>query len=180
MAQKLKDLIAQARKHDFVAWSTIMSRHVNELRVMAAFYFPDYHKINDIVQDTFVFAFDNLAQFKQGNFKAWLKSICRNMIRSEKKRLKRKQSNDMRYKDYLILKLEDSLEAPKITDLNECLAGLKSEHQQLVQLKYTQGHTFEKIATQHNKSTSWAKMTLLRIRRLLKQCLDRETSEKQS
>jgi len=76
-----------------------------------------------------------------------------------------------------LLDTGDSFAEEHLANLNECLDSLKPEHQHLIHQKYQFRMSCEEISRLNQKSLSWAKMSLVRIRQTLKSCLNRMNAE---
>jgi len=66
------------------AYSEIVAEHQGMLLAYAAFRIPDAALVDEVVQQTFIRAFEQLRDFQPDkDFGIWLRSICRFMIMAE-------------------------------------------------------------------------------------------------
>ena len=61
--------------------------------------------------------------------------------------------------------------------LVECLETLKGEARNILEMKYGQGLKISQIASRSGKSVEAVEMMLVRIRRILRECIDRKAAE---
>ena len=168
---KIEELVSKAQKGDDTAFEQLVVLFLKDIRCYCAMHFPDSHKVDEICQEVFVFAYRKLALFDEGSFKAWLKAIAFNMIRKEKQRLQRKKKNLKNLADFLIIKHSPNKENPRLGDLDTCLNQLSSQKLELLRLKYAEKLSSEQLAERFEKTGGWVRMTLCRLRSSLKKCL---------
>jgi RNA polymerase sigma-70 factor (ECF subfamily) len=126
-----------------------------------------------VAQDVFLHVYDNVNDFQVGtNFRAWLYSIARNKVRAyheATRRLTRNKANALEY--FLQQKISES---PNLDDridlLNQCLAKLSSPVRDLVKKRYA-GMSIKDLSKATERSESSIKMTLLRARESLRNCI---------
>ncbi|NQZ56819.1 MAG: sigma-70 family RNA polymerase sigma factor [Lentisphaeraceae bacterium] len=168
----------KAQSGCLIAYEEIVNLHIARIRSFVAYSLPFDDAIHDITQETFILAHERLAQFTEGNFAAWLKALARNLVRKELTRLKRKKHNRDNYEKWFFIEnnAEEDIEPLHIDSLETCLKKLKYPHKKLLGLRYTDAYNSREIADYLQKSHSWVRTTLKRVRQSLKQCLQ-ETGE---
>jgi RNA polymerase sigma-70 factor (ECF subfamily) len=126
-----------------------------------------YGDAEDLAQETFVRAFEQLARYDPGRkFFTWLYTIALNLIRSHLRRRSRAaagveraptQGADRRSDPEALLMEEEALR-----DLTRALLRLPRRHMELIVLRFYQGLSFDDIAEIEGMSVSAAKMRVYR------------------
>jgi RNA polymerase sigma-70 factor (ECF subfamily) len=181
------DLTATLKKvlsGDRDAYSEIVAEHQGMLLAYAAFRIPDAALVDEVVQQTFIRAYEQLRDFQTDkDFGVWLRSICRFMIMAELKRVSRDRQNKDNYQEHLkITLLGEALQrGASETDedvlrrLRNCMGRLQQTARSLVTLRYQELLKVEEIASRLGQSATWVATTLFRVRETLRKCIG-ETS----
>jgi RNA polymerase sigma-70 factor (ECF subfamily) len=165
------------------AYSAIVAEYQDMLLAYAAFRVPDAALVDEVVQQTFIRAFEQLRDFQTDkDFGVWLRSICRFMILAELKRATRDRQNKDNYQEHLKVRLlADALargDPPADEDvlrrLKGCLGKLQQTARSLVTLRYQEYLKIEEIASRVGQSAAWVATTLFRVRESLRKCLEPE------
>jgi RNA polymerase sigma-70 factor (ECF subfamily) len=155
------------------------------LTSFAAWRLPDPHMVDEVVQQTFVRAYEQLAEFDpQSDFGTWLRVICHYFILTEQKRAVLDLQNRTRYRERVRHHLmQASAERAgidpqrhaedRLSLLRECRGKLPADLEKLVKLRYEEERRIADIAAHLERTESWVTMTLWRIRGLLRDCMDR-------
>jgi RNA polymerase sigma-70 factor (ECF subfamily) len=149
------------------------------LLAYAAFRVPDAALVDEVVQQTFIRAFEQLRDFQADkDFGVWLRSICRFMILAELKRASRDRTNKDNYQEHLRSELlGEALERGSLDDddlrvrLRDCLGKLQQTARSLVTLRYQELLKIEEIAQRTGQSAAWVATTLFRVRETLRRCI---------
>ena len=84
--ENLQATLRRVLAGDREAYSAIVSAHQDMLVAYAAFRLPDAALVDEVVQQTFIRAYEQLAEFQvDKDFGVWLRAICRFMILAELK-----------------------------------------------------------------------------------------------
>ena len=169
-----KQIIRRAKKGELKAFEELMRLHLPAVRAYVAYRLPIENCVEEICQETFIFAYQNIGQFKEGSFKAWLKAIARNLVLKEVNRFKRQGRNLERYQSYVVDNYEEK-EAQYSDGLALCLKSLKSEHRQLIDLRYRNNYNSREIAEYLGKGHSWVRTSLFRLRDQLRLCMEQHS-----
>jgi RNA polymerase sigma-70 factor (ECF subfamily) len=162
------------------AYSEIVAEHQGMLLAYAAFRIPDAALVDEVVQQTFIRAYEQLRDFQvDKDFGVWLRSICRFMIMAELKRVSRDRQNKDNYQEHLkVTLLGEALErGASETDedvlrrLRGCLGRLQQTARSLVTLRYQELLKVEEIAGRLGQSATWVATTLFRVRETLRKCI---------
>ena len=162
------------------AYSEIVAEHQGMLLAYAAFRIPDAALVDEVVQQTFIRAYEQLRDFQTDkDFGVWLRSICRFMIMAELKRASRDRQNKDNYQEHLkITLLGEALERGTsdadddvLARLRGCLGRLQQTARSLVTLRYQELLKVEEIAARLGQSATWVATTLFRVRETLRKCI---------
>jgi RNA polymerase sigma-70 factor (ECF subfamily) len=183
--ERLEETLRRVRAGDREAYSEIVRAYQDMLLAYAAFRVPDPALVDEVVQQTFIRAYEQLDAYRPGkDFGVWLRAICRFMILAELKRACRERENRREYRERLKLRLlEEALRAADggaegdLRDrLARCLERLQETSRALLRYRYEQLLKVEDIARRMGQSTAWVATTLFRIRETLRECLRQGTA----
>lgn len=174
-------LIQQILAGDRDAYAELVDEHQSMLLAYAAYRVPDRDLAEEVTQQTFIRAYEQLADFRTGqDFGVWLRVICRYMILAELKKQTRGRANREKYAE--VLRAELMVQAmnnlDKLPDgdiyaqLQACIEQLQPRASELINLKYTQDQSCREIAETTARSLTWVTSTLSRVRKALRQCLE--------
>jgi RNA polymerase sigma-70 factor (ECF subfamily) len=176
----LRGTIRRVLGGDREAYTGIVREHQDMLLAFAAFRIPDAALVDEVVQQTFIRAYEQLADFDPAkDFGTWLRAICRFMILAELKRRTRDRRNRETYRDRVrdslletaLPLVEEGADADELQRLRRCLQELQETSRKLVHFRYQQGLPLEDIARQVGQSASWVATTLFRVRDALRRCI---------
>ena len=173
-------LIKRVKSGDIDAFDMLMLEFGSSIRSFIAYHLPVKECIEEVSQRTFIYAFENIDNFKKGSIKSWLITIARNQTLAEIEQFKRIERNKEKYSDHLSA-LEVTLHPEKISErqfhLDHCLDQLKPEHFELIKLSYQEGYKAPEISKFLNKSHAWVRTSLMRVRNSLRQCIESQVAE---
>jgi RNA polymerase sigma-70 factor (ECF subfamily) len=179
----MKDLGESLRRvlaGDRNAYAEIVAAHQDMLLAYAAFRVPDAALVDEVVQQTFIRAYEQIRDFQADkDFGVWLRSICRFMIMAELKRVSRDRSNKENYQEHLQAQLigqaletgDSGVDDDVLARLKGCLGKLQQTSRTLVTFRYQELMRVDEIAQRMGQSTTWVATTLFRIRESLRRCL---------
>ena len=170
-------LIARARQGDETASSELVARHLAPVRAFVAMRLPIPHVVDELTHETFVFAFTHLADFEmRESFRAWLRAIAFNLVRRELLRFARERQNLSNFERLQLAELEEEADQAGSRDevvfLEECMGRLPETMRQLLDDRYDRGLSGGQIAERLGRTEEWVRVTLLRVRRQLRDCID--------
>jgi RNA polymerase sigma-70 factor (ECF subfamily) len=177
------DLVATLKRvlaGDRDAYSEIVAEYQDMLLAYAAFRVPDAALVDEVVQQTFIRAFEQLRDFQTDkDFGVWLRSICRFMILAELKRATRDRQNKDNYQEHLKVRLlgealergESMADEDVLRRLKGCLGRLQQTARSLVSLRYQEFLKVDEIAARLGQSATWVATTLFRVRETLRKCI---------
>lgn len=182
----LDRILRRVLSGDRDAYSAIVAEHQDMLLAYAAFRLPDAALVDEVVQQTFIRAYEQLKDFDTTkDFGVWLRTICRFMILAELKRATRDRSNKESYQEHLrgslldeaLQRGESSVDEDVLRKLKSCVSKLQSAARSLVTLRYQELLKVEEIAERLGQSSTWVATTLFRVRESLRKCMGQAAGE---
>ena len=166
-------LVERARKGDASAYDQIMHRHAKRLYALAASMVGNPADAEDVVQETFLGAYKQLAAFQgRSSLKTWLTRICvlqvSKLYRSRKVRRMAPLGSDVPGGH------EPSVGSPvghadRRADVQAMLASLSPEHREVLVLRELQGLSYKEIADVLGVPQGTVESRLFRARQQLKE-----------
>lgn len=174
----MKNLIQQACTGDQHAFEKIVQLHKRKLTVVAYSYTKDYMAAQDMVQETFIKAYQCIHQLKEPTyFSTWL---CKILIRQCIHHLNtKKQAMKLEF-ELQQLQLIQADHSPQFDELYEAINKLKEQYRNVIVLHYFYDFKVQEIANLFDKPLNTIKIHLHRARIQLKQLLEstQQTSKK--
>jgi RNA polymerase sigma-70 factor (ECF subfamily) len=177
----LAETVRRVLSGDRDAYSDIVREYQDMLLAYSAFRVPDAALVDEVVQQTFIRAYEQLADYKPDkDFGVWLRTICKFMILAELKRTVRDRENRQGYREHLqvallgeALRREDARpDEDLLARLKGCLGKLQESSRSLVRYRYEQFLKVEDIAARVGQSATWVATTLFRVREALRKCME--------
>lgn len=180
------DIIAAVRAGDSDAFAALVERYQRTLYYFVVGKVADDTEAKDIVQKTFVAAFQNLEGFRLGeSFFAWLKGIALNHCRNEWRRYQ----SQARLAGRLLEEKRAELELASFDDrshdderrlaaLRQCLQQLDPQEQAVIEMRFVQELPLTAISEQLGRGAEAARLFLYRIRQRLANCVKKRLSLK--
>src|SRR5881396_46713 len=177
------EVITAVQAGDKEAFSALVERYQRTLYYFVVGKVADDTEAKDIVQKTFVAAFQNLAEFRAGeSFFAWLKGIALNHCRNEWRRYQSQARLAGRLLEEKRAELElASFDARPDDDrrlavLRQCLEQLSPHEQTVVEWRFVQELPLAAIGEQLGRGAEAARLFLYRIRQRLADCVRKRLS----
>ena len=182
MPEHEKRLVEKVKSGDMDAYERLMDIYANKLRVFIAYRVPARHLVNEIAQEVFVFAFERINEFRGNtNFGSWLRAIAYNKIRHKLLNFAREQRHKREYFSELLVRSTrinvPSSDPCMIEHLKDCVQQLPEHLNELVNLKYNLSFSGIEIAEKLDRSASWVRTSLFRVRKMLRKCVERKTMQ---
>ena len=173
-------LIQRVLAGDDTAFSTLVKRHQKPVHALAWRKTGDFHVAEEITQDTFLKAYQNLSTLKEPQkFAGWLYVIAANYCKmwKRKKRLSTQSLENTSsaelekatYSGYVIAENERITVEAQREVVKQLLAKLQESDRIVITLYYLGGMTYEEISEFLGVSVSAIKNRLYRARRRLKE-----------
>ena len=178
-------LIHAAQNRDLDAFNTLILHYQDSVFNTALRILGDEDQAQDAAQEAFISAFQSIASFRGGSFKAWLMRIVTNACYDELRRQKRRPTTPLEPET----KDGEEIDSPKwMADKNltpaqkaeadelehaiqHCLDALPTEFRSVVVLADIQGMDYSEVATSIRVPLGTIKSRLARARLRLRECL---------
>ncbi|MFC1499205.1 RNA polymerase sigma factor [Verrucomicrobiota bacterium] len=172
-------LITKAQMGDLGAFEELMHMHIQRVQAYVAIRLPLPHLVDEITHETFIFAYNHIKDLSDdSNFGAWIKAVAYNKVRAEVLRYARERTNKEKYLVNLIVQMSNNKLPEKrlavIEHLEDCMRQLPKHMKELLKFRYYFGSSSEEIAEKFDRSTAWVRTSLFRVRKTLKQCIERK------
>jgi RNA polymerase sigma-70 factor, ECF subfamily len=170
-------LIRRVQAGDIEAFAPLVHEHLPVVRAFVALRLPVPNVVDEITHETFVFGFRHIAEFEPDrSFRAWLRGIAWNLVRAELQRFAREQANLSRFEQAQLAGFSRGIDSETASDdaifLEECLHELPPNMRRLVEERYRRGLTMQEIGVAMGRTVEWVRVTLFRIRKQLRECID--------
>lgn len=169
--------IKKGQSQDLQEYVTLMIAHQTNLRAFIYSLLPNSPDVDDVVQNTNAVLWQKRDKFKAGtNFLAWAFKIARYQVQHQQGRLKR--DGRLVFSDKLVSLIvettpTDQSHDRRMTALDGCLAKLTDKQRELINERYTPGHSLEQHAGKAGRSAGSLRIALHRIREILKLCVEK-------
>ena len=145
----------------------LVARHRGSIRAICLRIFGDGALADDVTQDVFAKAWQEMPRFEAWNFRAWIHTIARHRCVNELKR---------GFRQYEIAEPEEcSMSVPdrepdeqKRLEIEACLAKLTSPQRIVLKLYYFEGLTYDEIVNRTGYSAKAVKSHIQNGRRMLR------------
>lgn len=177
---EVQELVAAARTGSREAFATIVRRFQGDIRAVLGRAVGRADVVDDLAQEVFLTVLKDLDRFEgRSRFLVWMLGIARNTalmwLRGERRRRAREGAGlEAALAGVRVARLEARDGAREMADLaalEACLDELESEPRGLVEAVYFHGRTATAVARERGRSGSAVRMSLMRIRRSLADCI---------
>ena len=171
-SQKLKKTVK------LEAFTELVKKHQSGLRAFIRSIGVSSEKVDDYAQEAFLVAYKKFNEYDsdKASFGVWLKGIIRYLILNDQRKAARRfRLQDKYIGDLLIsdpITMGESNEH-EIHALNHCLSKLDGPAREMIRKRYNENLNSKDLAIVFNRKPSAIRQQLLRIRSILKSCLDR-------
>lgn len=174
---ELSEAIIKAKENNQMAFNFLLERFWNDVFGFMIKRTQNENDAEDITIETFFKAFDKINSFDQKfKFKTWLITIAKNThldrLRKQKNALTNQTTEEEENQVYWIQDDAPSAEDKLITEQNlaellKDIKKLKPHHQEIIQLRYFQEHSYQEISKIIDVPINNVKVKLLRAKKLL-------------
>lgn len=181
LLQELNDAVESVKTGDKSAYRRIVEQMLPVLRAYVISKSMPGMDVDDIVQRTFIEAYQSIGKFRKGtDFRAWLVTIARYQTLSEATRLKRQADYHSRFLPVEISRqmekrlADDELEDHRLPFLQECLKNVRKSSRELVRRRYEEDLSMDQIADVLKRTSGAVRKELCLIRKQLHECIQRK------
>ncbi|MFC1479466.1 RNA polymerase sigma factor [Planctomycetota bacterium] len=175
----MNETVKKVLKGDREAFRSIIIEYGPAIRSLLASHIYDSHTIDDLAQETFISAFQDLPRFDLSrDFLKWLRGIARNKISMHLRRMykntnavKQLRAQAMGYLSDKIIEKTEKDNSELVNRLKNCIQKLKGQVSRVIQLRYFGQEKVEAIALELNTSMSVVSVQLHRGRKQLESCM---------
>lgn len=182
-----KQLVQRATAGCSDSFRQLVEQNHQRVRLYLGKYVHCSAQVDDIAQEVFWIAFEQLSNFRQeAKFSTWLIGITRNKALEFLKAEAKGRKNQMKLFEAEMAsrqfaRLENGgqcdLEEQRILAMQLCLEQLPQPSRDLINRYYFDQQTATSIAAQSNVSTGSVRMKLMRIRQILLKCIMARSQE---
>ena len=169
------DLIARWRRGDERAASELVARHAQALARFAAS-FGAHEEVDDLVQDTFIRAFQSLDGFRaESSFRTWLFTIERRLLLDRRRAEKRRPSRVEVQEDDASTEYDalDAMVAGESANrVREAMRKLSPTQREVFALRVAQGLSYKEIAELVGTTEGAARLHYHNAMRAVKEHID--------
>jgi len=165
---------------DVDAYEAVVRQYQGMLLGYAANRLPDIDAAQEVVQLTFIRAYEQLNEYQpERDFGVWLCVICKHFILTELERQRRESRNLEKFSHALrrrigeeMVSAADDGQRDSLSALQECLKNLQTQAASVVRLRYDERQSCESIAESLDRTVTWVTSTLSRSRKVLRLCIE--------
>jgi RNA polymerase sigma-70 factor (ECF subfamily) len=178
-------LIEEAQKGSDEAFTHLVRLHQGRVRAYLGRCLRDAALVDDLAQEVFFTAYRTFATYGgEAPLATWLTGIARHRALAFLRGEARRRARDTRrflaaLSRWRLAELEASdpeAEDRRVAALLDCVRGLPPQSAAMIDRHYFKGHTAADIARQLGKDGGVVRMTLRRIRRALRDCVERQAA----
>lgn len=176
------DLVRRSASGDTDAFTRLIEIHQARVRMYIGSYVRAPDLVDDLAQESFMAAFTHIGTFRGQSFGSWLLGIARHrVLRHLRSTLRKSRVVDDLMADQLVERLEEEEDLRRLAEreaaivrLQHCLEKLPPASSEVVSEYYFRARTLADMSREMRKGESALRMTLFRIRRALRQCIERQ------
>lgn len=172
---------SQERTEEFLR---LLTEHDRTLAIYVTGLVQPLQDAQDILQEGKIVMWRHFGKFKSGtNFVAWGRKILLRQILAYRRKMKHRRHGQLN-EDILVLldvEMDSAIREKRWVEreqaLRECLRKLKPEQRELIEQRYRDEASIEKISRQTDKSETAVYQLLYRIRKALQDCVQLTLNE---
>lgn len=181
-ALEIDGIVDRILAGDLDAYEAIVRGYQREVWRVAAAMLLSREKTEDLVQQTFINAFQHLDRYERGrDLGAWLKEIARNEVRQEIRRRLREDRRLAIYYGHLVQRYDTATTSTREERLEEALASCREKlppaSAKLVDLRYDSALDFSQIASFIGRTVEATRQQVARIRLALRDCIEKHLAK---
>lgn len=166
------------------AYVSLIAQHQWALRGFILSLMPGSSDVDDVLQETNIVLWEKRKRFEpDSNFLAWATTIARFQVmryRGIAKRTRTLPFSDEFLHDLAEKMAPDDSKRPLLNALDKCIEKLSDKQRELLTVRYTRGKSVKEHAELIGTSAQSLRVTLHRIRRSLRDCIDNSLAQQSS
>jgi RNA polymerase sigma-70 factor (ECF subfamily) len=173
----LDEAIAATRNGDVEAFGAVIKACQAYVRSFVACFVADENDVNDLAQETFVFAYEHLKEYEMGtNFLAWLKAIARNKVMSFQRSGRQKRESRRQYvADRLVQRAVDlspDFSEERVRALSRCIEQLPKEQRTFLTSVLGREGTLREWSSRADMAADTVRKRVSRLYGVLRDCIE--------
>ncbi|MFC5050431.1 sigma-70 family RNA polymerase sigma factor [Rubritalea spongiae] len=176
----MKEAVQQVLDGDTNAFREVVKRYGPEVRAYLASNLSDYQTVDDLVQETFIGAYNSLERYEvDSNFRAWIYGIARNKLRMHLRKIYRDKDRKEQLKIEVIEQLATAIDENyndqdhvRIQNLRECIELLPEKNRNIIKSRYFGGSSVIDLAQKLQRTENSVSVILHRLRIVLRKCIE--------
>lgn len=175
---EVEDAIEAVINGNHDEFSVVIQAYHVQVRAMIGAQIADKHNADDIAQQTFVFAFQNINDYKPGtNFLAWLRAIARNKVLTHIRKCSQSNKKLQSIKQDILTRSTELVDQGeferRLQALSDCVEHLGEEQRFFLQKVNHRESTLEELAEDLGKSGVAVRKQASRLYAKLRECIQK-------
>jgi RNA polymerase sigma-70 factor (ECF subfamily) len=177
---EVDEAIRCIREGDKNSFAIVIQAYHVQIRAMIGAQLADKDNADDIAQQTFVFAFQNIDQYKIGtNCLAWLKAIARNKVMTHIRKCSQKNKHLQSFRQQEILNRSTELVNQeeferRLQTLGDCVEELPEKQRDFLKEVNGRDATLEELAEAMGRTGSAVRKQASRLYASLRDCISKK------
>jgi len=180
--EELDDTLRRVLAGDRGQYRLVIRAFEAPLRALVGALLPAGLSVEDMVQETFICAYQRLGEYPMdGTFFRWLRILARNLALRERRRFLRRRVLDRVYEQEIedpvgawVDQMANALDDETGRKVRDCLGRLGETPRRVIERYYFQAATVDAIAAEERRLASWVYLVMFRAREVLARCLERK------
>jgi RNA polymerase sigma-70 factor len=172
-----EELVRRVLAGETECFAALVRRYEASVWKVASALLRDRVATENLVQQTFVNAYERLEQYEPGrDLLRWLKGIARNLVREELRKSSRESRTLSEYRSYLLAVADDEEQAERRSQeleqaVADCRSRLAPAAARALALHYDDGRSVEDVAASLARTLAATRQLLFRARLALRECV---------
>ncbi len=175
------ELVRRVLAGDTESFAMVVRRYQGDVWKVAVAMLGDPVATENLVQQTFVNAYQRLTQYQLGrDLGLWLKGIARNLVREEMRRRSRENDLLSHYRAYVDTCLDDEHIDDRENTVERVMAACRGElapaASRALTMYYDEGRNMEEVSEALGRTVTAVRLLVFRARLALRRCIEAKAS----